>query len=133
MELHLKIVGCILVLISFIHVIFPKYFNWEVELLPLSVINKQLMYVHTFFIALIVFLMGVFCLVCSSDIVNTKLGGRLAFGLFVFWGIRLVFQFFVYSAELWKGKTFETVIHVIFSFMWTYFTVIFFMIWYLSY
>lgn len=133
MELHLKIVGCILVLISFIHAIFPKYFNWEVELLPLSVINKQLMYVHTFFIALIVFLMGVFCWVCSSDIVNTKLGGQLALGLFVFWGIRLMFQFFVYSAELWKGKVFETVIHVIFSFMWTYFTIVFFMIWYLSY
>lgn len=132
MELHLKIVGCILVLISLIHVIFPKYFNWEIELLSLSQINRQLMYVHTFFIGLIVFLMGVFCLVCSSDIVSTKLGARLAFGLFVFWGIRWVFQFFVYSPELWKGKGFETVIHIIFSLMWTYFTVVFFMIWYLQ-
>jgi hypothetical protein len=131
MELHLRIVGCILVLISLIHAIFPKRFNWEIELLPLSVINRQLMYVHTFFIALIVLLMGVFCIACSSDIVSTKLGSQLALGLFIFWGIRLLFQFFVYSSELWKGKIFETVIHVIFSFIWTYFTVVFFMIWYL--
>src|SRR4051812_26598298 len=108
MELHLRIIGCILVLLSLIHVIFPKYFDWEIELLSLSVINRQLMYVHTFFIALIVFLMGVFCVACSSDIVNTRLGHNLALGLFVFWGIRLMFQFFVYSAELWKGKMFET-------------------------
>jgi hypothetical protein len=125
MELHLKIVGCILVLMSLIHVIFPKYFNWEMELLALSAINRQIMYVHTFFIALIVLLMGVFCITCSEDMVSTPLGHRLSLGLFIFWGIRLIFQFFVYSPKLWKGKFFETVVHVIFSFIWSYFTVVF--------
>jgi len=86
------------------------------------------MYVHTFFIALMVLLMGIFCIYCAEDIVHTRLGHRLASGLFIFWGLRLLFQFFVYSPELWKGKPFETTIHVIFSFLWAYFSGVFLMI-----
>ena len=62
------------------------------------------MYVHTFFIALVVFLMGVFCVYSASDIVYTKLGQQLSLGLFIFWTTRLIFQFFAYSPKLWKGK-----------------------------
>lgn len=86
------------------------------------------MYVHTFFIALMVLLMGVFCISCATDIVNTRLGHRLSMGLFIFWGLRLLFQFFVYSPELWRGKTFETLIHILFSVLWCYFSVVFLMI-----
>lgn len=128
MELHLRIIGSILVLLSLIHVIFPKRFNWEIELLPLSTLNRQIMYVHTFFIALVVLLMGLFCIFCAEDIVHTRLGHDLSLGLFIFWGIRLLFQFFVYSPELWKGKLFETVVHVVFSVLWLYFTVVFLLI-----
>ena len=78
------------------------------------------MYVHTFFIALVVLLMGVFCIYATNDMV--------CFGLFVFWLVRLVFQFFVYSSKLWKGKRFETCVHVAFSALWVYFTTIFFLV-----
>lgn len=128
MELHLRITGSILVFLSLIHVIFPKRFNWETELLSLSVLNRQIMYVHTFFIALMVLLMGVFCIYCAEDIVHTKLGHHLALGLFIFWVLRLLFQFFVYSPELWRGKKFETTIHVIFVVLWAYFSVVFLII-----
>jgi hypothetical protein len=128
MELHLRIVGGILILLAFIHVVFPRRFDWKSELSSLSLLNRQIMYVHTFFIALMVLLMGVFCIVSSADIINTRLGHQIALGLFLFWAIRLLFQFFVYSPDLWRGKPFETTIHVIFSFLWTYFSVVFFMI-----
>ena len=128
MELHLRIVGGILILLAFIHVVFPGRFDWKSELSSLSLLNRQIMYVHTFFIALMVLLMGVFCIVSSADIINTRLGHQIALGLFLFWAIRLLFQFFVYSPDLWRGKSFETTIHVIFSFLWTYFSVVFFMI-----
>ena len=62
MELHLKIIGTLLIILAFIHAIFPKYFNWKQELNSLSIINRQLMYVHSFFIAFVVLLMGVLCL-----------------------------------------------------------------------
>lgn len=130
MELHLKIIGFILVLLSVVHLIFPKYFNWKQELSSLNLINKQLMYVHTFFVALMVLLMGILCICCSADLVHTTLGKQLSFGLFIFWGCRLFFQFFVYSPALWKGKAFETVVHIAFSLLWTYLSVVFFTIYY---
>jgi hypothetical protein len=128
MELHLKVTGFILIGLALLHFVFPKYFNWEKELSTLSLINRQLMYVHTFFIAFILLLMGVFCIYASVDIVNTKLGRQFSFGLFVFWATRLVFQFYVYSPSLWKGKLLESTIHILFSLLWIYFSIIFFLI-----
>lgn len=116
-----------MVLLAFLHFVFPRHFKWKDELLGLSLINKQLMYVHTFFIALVVLLMGVFCIYSTEDLVKTLLGKQLCFGLFIFWGVRLIFQFFVYSPSLWKGKRFETWVHVLFSLLWTYFTTVFFL------
>lgn len=126
MELHLNIIGYLCIALSFVHIIFPKQFNWKKEMPAISLINQQLMYVHTFFIAFVVLLMGLLCVCCSHDLVNTKLGNQICFGLFLFWGLRLIFQFFVYSSKLWRGKTFETIIHIIFSLIWIYFTAIFY-------
>lgn len=128
MELHLKIIGILLIVLAFIHVIFPKYFNWEKELASLSLINNQMMYVHTFFVAITVFLIGLLCFFCADDITTTRLGRQLSLGLFVFWGLRLLFQFFVYSPKLWKGKSFETAMHIVFSLLWVYLTAIFLLI-----
>ncbi len=125
MELHLKIVGFILVILAFVHVIFPRYFAWKEQLKSLTLINKQLMYVHTFFIAVTTLLMGVLCILCANDLVTTFFGQKIAFGLALFWGMRLFFQFFVYSKDLWKGKRFETWVHLIFSILWLYITLVF--------
>ena len=83
------------------------------------------MTIHTFFIALTVLLMGVLCLVATDDLINTRLGKVIATGLAIFWTIRLLIQFFGYSPKIWKGKTFETVVHVFFVFLWIYLSFIF--------
>jgi len=132
MEIHLKIIGFILILLSAIHIAFPGYFNWKKELQSVSLINSQMMYVHTFFIAFVVLLMGVLCIYCTDDLINTKLGRQLSFGLFLFWGLRLVFQFAVYSPKLWRKKLFETVAHILFSILWIYITIVFFLVYYLA-
>ena len=125
MELHLKIIGILLILLALLHFFFPKRFNWERELSSLSVINRQLMYIHSFFIAFVIFLMGVLCLTSASELLNTNFGKRISFGLAIFWAVRLVVQFFVYSSKLWKGKSFETGVHIVFSIFWIYLVVIF--------
>lgn len=84
-----------------------------------------MMQVHTAFIALIVFLFGVLCLTSATELISTSLGKRMALLLAVFWTVRLLVQFFGYSAELWKGKRFETCIHVVFSILWTYASAVF--------
>jgi len=125
MYIQLIITGVLLIALALVHLVFPSYFNWKKELPLLSLVNRQLMTIHTFFIALMVLLMGVLCLVATNDMINTRLGKVIATGLAIFWTIRLVIQFFGYSSKLWKGKTFETVVHVFFVFLWTYLSFIF--------
>jgi len=125
MEVHLKIIGVLLMALASIHIFFPKYFNWKEESNALTLINKQMMTVHTFFIAFVVFLIGLLCLTSSNDLTQTKLGKTVSLGLGIFWATRLIFQLFVYSNKLWKGKTFETTIHIVFTIFWVYLTSVF--------
>jgi hypothetical protein len=125
MYIHIKIIGFLLIALALVHIIFPKYFNWNKELKSLSLINRQMMTVHTFFIAFTVFLMGLLSLTSSNELIETNLGKKISLGLGVFWTIRLFIQLFVYSSDLWKGKKFETIIHILFSIFWIYFSSIF--------
>ena len=120
MDIHLSIIGISLVILGLLHIIFPWYFNWETELSRLSLVNRQVMQVHTFFIALIVLLMGILCLLAPRQLLETELGHLISFGLAIFWTTRLVIQFFGFSPDLWKGKAFETTVHILFSGFWTY-------------
>ena len=126
MEMHLKVIGALLMALALLHGIFPRYFHWDRELKSLSLINRQIMQVHTLFIALGVFLMGLLCLFAAPDLVHTPLGHTIALGLGVFWGVRLLVQLVGYSSALWKGKSFETAVHVLFTLFWTYLTAVFF-------
>ena len=125
MEIHFKIIGILLIALALMHIAFPKYFNWKEELKSLSLINRQMMKVHAFFIALTLFLIGLLCLTSSSELVETNLGKKISLGLGIFWIFRLFIQFFGYSNDLWKGKKFETLIHIIFSLFWTYLSFMF--------
>lgn len=125
MDLHLKIIGVLLILLALLHFSFPSYFKWKKELTGLSLINRQLMYIHSLFIALIIFLIGFLCLTSSNELLNTNLGKKVSLGIGVFWAARLWVQFFGYSPKVWKGKLFETSIHILFSGLWTYFSAIF--------
>lgn len=125
MEIHYKIIGILLIALAFVHVIFPKYFKWEKELKSLSLINRQIMEVHTFFIALVVFLIGLLCLTSANELINTELGKKVSLGFGIFWSFRLIIQFFGYSSKLWKGKKMETIVHIIFSILWAYLSYVF--------
>lgn len=125
MKPHIEIVGCLLILLGLLHVTFPSHFKWRETLASVPRVSREIMYVHTFFIALTVFLMGLLCITSAEEIVDTPLGKKLAIGLAVFWTIRLLIQFFGYSKELWQGKRFETIMHICFSFLWLYLSAVF--------
>lgn len=128
MEIHLKIIGVLLVILSLIHIGFPKLFKWDTELRSLSLINRQMMWIHTFFIAITLLLMGILCLMSADEMISTKLGKRICAGLGIFWTIRLCIQFWGYSPQLWRGKKIETGIHLLFTLFWIYLSFIFCMI-----
>ena len=125
MELQLKLIGILLIALALFHFFFPKYFGWKEQLSSLSLINRQMFYVHSFFIAFVVLLMGVLCLTSAPELLTTSLGKQVSLGLGIFWIVRLAIQFFGYSPKLWKGKSFETRMHILFAVLWTYLSVVF--------
>lgn len=125
MQTLLEITGGLLIGLALLHAVFPRYFRWKEETGGLSLVTRQILHVHTFFIALTVFLMGLLCLTSAADLMHTPLGRRICLGLGVFWGIRLVIQLFGYSSKLWRGKPFETLAHVVFTLFWTWLTALF--------
>jgi len=125
MILLIQIMGYGLILLAIIHAIFPKVFNWKNELTSLSLVNQQLMTVHTFFIGLVIFLIGLLCITSAPELISTALGKKVSLALAVFWGFRLLAQLFWYSPKLWKGKPLETGIHILFIVLWTSVTAVF--------
>jgi len=128
MLIHLKVIGALLAVLSVLHVFIPGYLDWKKDLKPLSLMNRQMMQTHMIFIAIMVFAIGLLCLTSAPDIIGTPLGRKIALGLSAFWALRLVFQLFVYSSELWKGKKFETFIHIMAVGFWIYMMVVFGMV-----
>ena len=124
-EIHLKLIGIIFIFLSLVHIVFPKRFQWKDELSKISLLNRQMMYVHTFFIALFVMLNGLLFLFYSRELTTpSPLSNAVIFGLLIFWSVRGICQHFFYSTELWKGKKFETGIHILFSCLWLYVIII---------
>jgi hypothetical protein len=125
MELLLKIVGWSFIILASVKPIFPRYFNWSKELQSHSLINKQILQVHTFFIALAVTLMDLLFITSGHELCTINLGKKITFGLSFFWCCRFVIQFVGYSSTLWRGKLFDTLIHVALSIFWLYVTLVF--------
>ncbi len=129
MPSNLQAIGAVMVVLAAVHAVFPRYFDWKTDLSKLSLINRQVMEVHTFFIALAVFLMGLVCLLEADALVETPLGRHVAAGLAIFWGARLLAQLFWYSPQLWRKKRFETAVHILFTTLWLWFTASFVATW----
>ncbi len=124
--IHLKIVGVLLIILALFHVTFPNRFAWKQEFVDLSLFNRQMAYVHCGFIGLMVLMQGILALFFTDLLLErTALAKPVLAGVAVFWFARLLVQFFVYSPALWRGDRFNTAMHVVFSVLWTYFTVVF--------
>jgi hypothetical protein len=125
MQTLLETAGWLLIGLGLLHAVFPRYFRWREETAGLTLLTRQILHIHTFFIGLTVLLMGLLCVTSASDLIRTPLGRRICLGLGVFWGIRLVLQFCGYSSRLWRGKPFETAMHLLFSALWVSLTALF--------
>ncbi len=123
---HLRIIGASLIVLSFAHVFIGKHLEWKTDAARLSPINRQIFHVHTFFICLLLVMIGVLCLVYPQTLLErTALARLVLIGLVIFWGARLFFQWFVYDSSLWRGHRQNTIVHGVFTILWTYYTVIF--------
>ncbi len=121
LRLHLQIVGSLLLVLAAAHAPFGRYFGWKRELAVLSLLTRQVFWVHTFFIALMVALMGWLSAFCADDLLApSRLSRAVLGGIVLFWGCRLAIQLFVYDAAIWRGRRFYTFMHIVFLILWIY-------------
>jgi len=123
LTLQLQIVGLLLVLLGLSHAFFNRYFGWQQELASVSLLTRQVFFVHTFFIAFGVALCGAVSLVYAGALLQPgPLSRAILAGMAVFWLCRLLAQFFAYDSAIWRGNPFRTRMHIAFTVLWIYVT-----------
>ena len=119
---HLQITGVLLILLGLGNVFVPRYFAWKHDLAPLPLFTRQVFWVHMFFIILIVELFGFGTLLYAGPLLEPgPLSRAMLAGMDLFWGCRLLCQFFVYEKALWRGNALYTRVHYGISLLWVYF------------
>jgi len=119
LEMLLRIAGAGLILLAILHVPIGRRLRWSEDARQLTPVNRSIFHVHTFFICLVLVMMGLPCLLEPSIFTRSSRAGLwLAWSISAFWALRLYFQWFVYQADLWRGKRMETAVHWWFTFVW---------------
>ncbi|MDQ6615337.1 MAG: hypothetical protein M3083_11465 [Actinomycetota bacterium] len=68
--LHLRMAGIVLLGLGASHLILPRALGWRDELRRVSVLTRQVSYVHTYFIGVLCGLFGVMAAVLPSDLLR---------------------------------------------------------------
>jgi hypothetical protein len=125
LTVHLRIVGALMALLVVVNLVVPSLFNWRDELSRVSLLNRQIFQAHTFFIVLLLALFAaLFGLYADALLEPTRLSRAVLIGLTIFWGLRMLMQWFFYSPAIWRGDRFNTIMHGAFSAAWVYVTAI---------
>ena len=119
LTLLLRVAGGGLVLLALLHIPIGKKLRWKEDCKRLTPVNESVFHVHTFFICLVLVMMALPCLIEPSVfLIPSRAGAWLAWSFAGFWVVRLYFQWFVYKADLWRGKRTETAVHWWFTLIW---------------
>lgn len=122
---HLRTVGVLMALLAIVNLFVPGRLHWREELSRVSLLNRQIFQAHTFFIVLLIVLMSALFLTCAEALLQpTRLSRAVLIGLTIFWGLRMLMQWFFYSPRVWRGNRFHTVMHGVFSLGWIYVTAV---------
>lgn len=123
---HLRLVGLFMAALVVVNLFVPGRFNWRDELSRVSLLNRQIFEVHAKFLVVTLALLSALLLTSADALVEpTPLARAILLGLTIFWGLRMLAQWFYYSPAVWRGHRFHTVMHVLFSALWIYVTVVF--------
>ena len=121
--MHLQVVGILLMLLGLSHIFFARFFGWKQELTAVSLLTRQVFFVHNFFIGLTVMLGGAATFFCAKALLRPDtLSHAVLAGMATFWFCRLIAQFVAYDSAIWHGDRFRTFMHVACSLLWCYVT-----------
>ena len=126
LNILMKTTGVFLLLLAAAHAIFPRLFHWKEDLSQLSLLNRQIFFVHTFFIVVVLVEFGALNLFFTQSLLEpVPLSRAILAGMASFWFLRLIVQLFVYDPNLWRGSHFRTAAHVMFTAFWSFLTVVY--------
>lgn len=126
LTLLLRIAGAGLILLAILHVPIGRHLNWREDVARLTPVNASIFHVHNFFICVVLVMMGLPCVFDPMAFLEkSRAGTWISWSFAIFWAIRLYFQWFVYKADLWRGKRMETWVHWWFTFVWIVLTSLF--------
>jgi hypothetical protein len=98
LTLNLAVTGALLVGLGVLHIALPAVLGWHSELTGLSPLNREVSYVHCFFIGLACVLWGLLPLTAGHLLVQPGPVTRLVLtGAVAFWASRLVIQLVVFN------------------------------------
>jgi hypothetical protein len=84
----------------------PGALNWKEHLSSLPLLLRQMFWVYGVFIVLMIISFGTLTLVFTPEMAaGTPLARAVCIVIAVFWGSRLIVQFFVFDSKPWLTKT----------------------------
>jgi hypothetical protein len=124
--LLLRVAGAGLVLLALAHIPMSRELRWREEATRMSAQNESIFHVHTFFVCVMLAVMGARALFAPEIFIEPGTAAAwLSWTYALVWALRLYVQWFVFPQALWRGKRFETAMHVLFTVIWTALTVLF--------
>lgn len=95
---HLTITGIVLLVLGVVHVALPRALHWGDELAGTSLLNREVSYVHCYFIGLACLLWGLLPLTAGPALLEPSAVTRLVLiGAVAFWGSRFAIQLVVFN------------------------------------
>jgi hypothetical protein len=118
---HLRLSGALLILLGLAHGGFDRYLDWRRDIQKLTAINRQIFVVHWFYIALALFLMGLFfCAFAGQLLAPEPLTRGIFLATTLVWAIRLLLQYFTFRGDSWRNNSFHRKIHYLLTVIWIY-------------
>lgn len=99
--------------VAFVNLRLDRLLNWAPELDKLSLLLREVFYVHKWFISITLLIFGIITWRFAGELGSgaSELARWLAAGIGLFWLIRTGIQWFYYDWSHWRGKAGRTAIH----------------------
>jgi hypothetical protein len=103
--LNLTVAGVLLLSLGVMHAVLPAALRWRTELASTSSLNREVSYVHCYFVGLACVLWGLLALAAGSSLLEPSPVTRLVLtGAVVFWASRLLIQLLVFNRHARESR-----------------------------
>lgn len=110
----LQLVAAIQLMIAIMNLFLFRMMKWQPELGQLSLLVREVVQVHSWFISIILGFFAILTLRFQNDMATLShpFFAWFAAGIGIFWLFRTFLQLFYYSPSHWRGRPVRTLIHI---------------------